>query len=228
MSNQNQPYDNNFYNAQMNGSYVSAKFYAALLSNLFIPSSVVDVGCGRGTWLKAFKEIGAMRLVGLDGEWNTQDNLVDSTIEFNATDLNHLRANGQKFDLAMSLEVAEHLEPGSATTFINFLTDLSDVILFGAAFIGQGGENHINEQTHSYWAKLFLSRGYVPFDIFRPIIWGNPKVEFWYQQNTFLYVRQDSKMCTEFIAKGANRIPNLDFMDCVHPTLYLRRLAERT
>ena len=46
--------------------------YAELPAPLLNPKSVVDVGCGRGSWLKAFKEKGAVKLVGYDGSWNNQ------------------------------------------------------------------------------------------------------------------------------------------------------------
>lgn len=226
MNNLNRMYDDNFYDAQMSGSYRSAKVYAELLSTLFIPNSVVDVGCGRGTWLKAFKDRGAKSLVGFDGDWNTQDNMVADDIVFIPCDLNQpIKApNDDTFDLAMSLEVAEHLPPSSAEKFIASLTGLSDTILFGAAFTGQGGRNHINEQPSTYWAAHFSSHDYVPFDIFRPVLWGNTSVEFWYQQNTFLFVRKDSQSFANLLSKGASPLLNIAFMDCVHPALYYRKL----
>ena len=51
-------------------SYKSAKKYAELLFKLFSPTSVVDIGCGRGAWLKAFKEHGVKKCLGIDGDWN--------------------------------------------------------------------------------------------------------------------------------------------------------------
>ena len=121
--------------------------------------------------------------------------MVDQVIEFTGMDLNSpARVSADRFDLAMSLEVAEHLYPSAAKAFIGFLADLSDAVLFGAAYPGQGGGNRINEQKPSYWANLFGELGYLPFDLFRPVVWGSPEVEFWYQQNTFLYVRTGSKV----------------------------------
>lgn len=49
---------------------------------------------------------------------------------------------------------------------------MSDVIMFSAAYTKQGGNNHINEQPHTYWAKKFISHDFVPYDIFRPVFWG--------------------------------------------------------
>lgn len=219
-------YGNEFYQEQMTGSYRSARIYAEYLSRIFIPSSVVDIGCGRGMWLKAFKEIGAKKLVGFDGSWNRQGDMDDADISFNARDLNKpiVEDNGDKFDLAISLEVAEHLAPSSAVTHVRSLVNLSDTVLFGSAFTGQGGTNHINEQPHTYWGAYFLFHNYIPFDIFRPVFWGDERVELWYRQNSFLYIRKDSSQYDAIIAKNVAPISNSAFMDCIHPDLYRRKL----
>ncbi|MGQ0580729.1 MAG: methyltransferase domain-containing protein [Reyranella sp.] len=223
-------YDENFYSDQGESSYISAKKYVAILVPLLDVRRIVDVGCGRGTWLKAFKEGGAGELVGLDGPWNTQGRMIESSIEFHPVDLNKpldVLAN-RRFDLAMSLEVAEHLHPSSASSFVASLANLSDVVLFGAAYTLQGGTNHINEQPHTYWADHFLSHGYVPFDLFRPVLWGSPEVDFWYQQNTFLYVREKSGAFGHLTGKSVSPIANTAFMNCVHPVLYNIHSDERT
>lgn len=215
-------YDEQYYQGQMDGSYRSAKKYADLLFKMFQPKSVIDVGCGRGTWLKAFKEAGAEKVVGLDGLWNKQENMVEGYITFYPFDLNKPinLPKVEKFDLAMSLEVAEHLEVSSAETFVSSLTNLADGILFGAAYTKQGGTNHINEQPHSYWANIFSSHFYVPFDIFRPMVWGDNDIEFWYRQNIFLYVRKGSICYQDILKKGAAPMKNVAFLDCVHPIMY--------
>ena len=92
----------------------------------------------------------------------------------------------------MSVEVAEHLQPASAETLIASLTGLADVVLFGSAYVEQGGADHINEQPHTYWDQLFRARGLVPFDLFRADVWGHPDVEFCYQQNC--YVRRSPRV----------------------------------
>ena len=222
-------YGDDFYEKQVGASLTGAIKYAALLAPVFRPASVVDLGCGRGTWLKAFKDIGATKLVGYDGYWNTQRNMIDPAIVFRSANLNEPIRPGdsERFDLAMSLEVAEHLEPSSARTFIRSLTDLSDVILFGAAYTKQGGDNHINEQAQTYWAEIFRSFEYVPYDLFRPVVWGDDKIPFWYQQNTFLYVRRNARLAEVLADAGHYPIKNLAFMDCVHPVLYQNRTTIR-
>jgi hypothetical protein len=216
-------YGDSFYAGHMAGSYRSARLYSECLSKVYSPVSVVDVGCGRGAWLKAFKESGASRLLGFDGVWNSQQKMIEDSLIFKAFDLNKPIVVDERFDLAMSLEVAEHLAPSSAETFVKSLVGLSDVVMFGAAFVEQGGANHINERENSYWAGLFASHQYVAFDMFRPVFWGDSRVESWYQQNTFLYVRQGSLALAMISSKGMSPVSNLGFMDCLHPDLYLYR-----
>jgi hypothetical protein len=64
------------------------------------------------------------------------------------------------FDIALCLEVAEHVPAHLAPRLVAFLTSLSPVVVFSAATPGQGGQSHINEQPPSYWSRLFNSDGF--------------------------------------------------------------------
>ena len=213
-------YDQKFYNRQIDGSLKSAKEYIRYLSDLFNFKSVIDFGCGRGTWLKGFEDVGVNRLVGLDGSWNNQENMLSQKIIFKQTDLNKEIKIDEKFDLALSLEVAEHLQPSSSKLFIKSITSSSDLIMFGAAFLAQPGTNHINTRLHSFWAHIFSEYSFKVYDIFRPKFCGNNKIMPWYQQNTFLYVRGGSKYEEDLYAKNFYPIENINFLDLIHPWLY--------
>ena len=220
-------YTPEFYEGQLTASYKSARRYASELLTLYKPSSIIDVGCGTGAWLKAFGELCPARLVGVDGCWNKQANMIDENIEFFERDLDSPRTlsgfGTERFDLAMSLEVAEHLKETSADQFVESLTNLSDSVLFGAAYTKQGGTNHINEQPHTYWAVKFKERDYLPFDLFREKFWGDSQISFWYQQNTFLYVQKSSPLFMILDASGIRPLVNLNFLNCIHPQLYQLR-----
>src|SRR5262249_14104781 len=77
----------------------------------------------------------------------------------------------RRFDLAICLEVAEHLPSDCAADLVTNLCNAADVVLFSAATPGQGGTRHINEQRPSYWSHLFSRNGYRCLDAIRPIIW---------------------------------------------------------
>ena len=68
------PYDSRFYNRQYENSYRSALQVLDLLLPVIQADSVIDFGCGRGTWLKAAEEKGITKLVGIDGPWSDEKN----------------------------------------------------------------------------------------------------------------------------------------------------------
>lgn len=215
-------YGTTFYDAQLGGSLRSARIYAGLLWQFYQPASVFDFGCGHGAWLKAFAEQGSDRLVGYDGNWNTQADMLDPRIEFHPVDLDQViwESLGDKdFDLALSLEVAEHLEPESSSKIVETLCVAAPVVIFGAAFLHQSGIRHINLRKHSFWAGLFTERDFEVFDLFRPFVWGNQAVDYWYQQNTFLYVRSGHGLGEELASQGHRPVKRLELLDCVPPDL---------
>jgi SAM-dependent methyltransferase len=217
-------YDDRFYQAQVAESLASARIYLGYLWPYLPARSVLDVGCGRGAWLKACRELGSTELHGLDGSWNESSKLIDGAIRFRSIDLNRPFSLKDRVDLAMTLEVAEHLEPASSGVFVECLSAASDAVLFGAAYSGQGGTHHINEQPHTFWASLFARLDYAPFDLFRPVFWANEDVCYWYRQNTFLYLKRDSASYRKLVAQGFAELRQIAFMDCIHPALYRYKL----
>lgn len=215
-------YDDSFYKVLFQPSYKSAKAILDHFSLNFKPESVIDVGCGRGAWLKIFKEQGTPTLFGLDGPWNNQKKMITKDIEFISTELEKPFKISRKFDVAICVEVAEHLSQKVAKSFVKNLTNLSDVIIFGAASPFQGGVDHLNEKFPSYWAAIFNSLGYDVYDYFRPTISGNKKVLFFYQQNTFLYVKRKTTKNFLLSKLKFNPITNYKFMDYYHPLMILR------
>ena len=153
--------------------------------------SVVDVGCGVGSWLSVFRELGVEDILGLDGAYVPRPALQIPVDKFQPVDLGRPFSLDRTFDLAVSLEVAEHLEAESAQGFVASLTVLAPVVLFSAAIPFQTGEGHINEQWPAYWAALFREQGYVPVDCLRRKVWSHQDVEWWYAQNMVMYVRGD-------------------------------------
>src|ERR671925_1539421 len=140
------PYSPGFYEQQQEGSLRSARRVLPHLVQLVSPRSVVDVGCGVGTWLKAAMELGVEDILGLDGDYVDRAMLQIPSAQFTPVDLTRPFRLPRTFDAALSLEVAEHLPESSAVDFVESLASLSNVILFSAAIPGQMGEHHVNEQ----------------------------------------------------------------------------------
>ena len=153
------------------------------------PRSVVDVGCGIGTFLCVFQKSGIDDIVGLDGNWVNRSLLAIDEKYFIETDLDKPLDLGRRFDLVVSLEVAEHLAPESADRFVDDLCKAGDVVVFSAAVVGQGGQNHTHEQHPAYWQAKFEARGYHFYDVFRERYWDESEIDWWYRQNMFLAAR---------------------------------------
>jgi len=184
-------YDEQFFLEHQNGAASSADVIVPRVVHLCAPNqirSVVDVGCGLGSWLRVFQEHGASSFLGIDGDYVDRQTLEIPPACFQSHDLTTPFHTAQRFDLAMSLEVAEHLPQASADDFVDSLTVLAPVVLFSAAIPGQRGNHHLNEQWPDYWAALFGKRNYSAIDCLRCDLLGDPRVEFWYQQNVLLFV----------------------------------------
>jgi SAM-dependent methyltransferase len=214
-------YTETFFQDMAGQSGSSAAVVAPLLCEMLEPSSVVDVGCGTGEWLAEFLRSGVEDVHGLDGPWVDPAGLSIDPARFQAVDLENPPALGRRFDLVTSFEVAEHLPPHAAVSFVEYLTGLGDVVAFSAAIPHQGGTSHLNEQWQDYWSDLFATRGYVAFDVVRPRIWRNSNVEFWYRQNLIVYMAPER--AARFPHEPADAV-----LPLVHPDLLQRQAETRS
>lgn len=184
-------YDRDFYAVQQEGSYRSARKVLRLLATFGRPRSAIDFGCGVGTWLAALEvELGVTDFVGLDGEYVDLAALKIPPEKFRPHDLERPYVASRRFDLAISLEVAEHLPPEAGTVLVQSLAAASDLVLFSAAVPFQGGVRHVNEQFPEYWAEKFASSEFVAIDALRDLLWEDEEVAWWYRQNILLFARR--------------------------------------
>jgi 2-polyprenyl-3-methyl-5-hydroxy-6-metoxy-1,4-benzoquinol methylase len=215
-------YSDGFFEYLRVGSQRSAREIVPLVCDLIHPNSVVDIGCGTGTWLSVFQEFGIKDILGVDGNYVDRKQLEISSAHFYPFDITQPLVLNKQFDLAISLEVAEHLPLEVADIFVDSLTQLSRAILFSAAIPAQGGVSHLNEQWQDYWVNKFVNKGYEVIDCIRPQVWHNDNVNYWYAQNIFIfaernYLQQRKSEKLREIWRQSSK----DRIRLVHPKKYL-------
>jgi SAM-dependent methyltransferase len=211
------PYSSRYYEGLKEDSAASARTVVPLILRLFPAKSVVDVGCGSGTWARAYLDAGC-DVTGVDGHVVQPDQLLIPVERFQRRDLAQPLSLDRRFDLVNCLEVAEHLDPSRGPSFAADLCKLGDVVIFSAAVPGQGGTHHVNEQWPSYWIPHFAKQDFVPLDCIRWQIWNEGSVAWWYVQNLFAFVKR-SRLADFAAAQQAVRpLPT----DLVHPRAYVR------
>lgn len=109
---------------------------------------IIDVGCGPGIYVKALRDLG-FEVDGIDPDPRCPERQVSM-----------FDVEG-KYDLAICLEVAEHIDPNEADNIVKKLTELAPTIIFSAAQPGQGGHGHINCQPKEYWEHKFGKLNFV-------------------------------------------------------------------
>lgn len=176
-------YSTMYYQSISGGSIRSAQIVMKILFDMGIrPSSVVDIGCGVGEWNNGLDDY-----VGVDYRVKESDLLIPPARYIDANLNREFPKFERRFDLALCLEVGEHLKPARADGLVEYLCSLSDFVLFSAAIPYQGGTGHINERWQMYWAQLFLNHRYTGIQM--PEIRENRNIELWYRQNCVLYVK---------------------------------------
>jgi hypothetical protein len=141
--------------------------------------------------LSVFEEHGVEDVWGVDGGWVNKKRLEIAEERFVPFNLEQPFHMDRRFDLVVSLEVAEHLPEECANTFVESLTRLGPVVLFSAAIPHQDGANHINCQWPEYWAERFDEKDYVVIDCLRRKIWRNENVAKWYRQNILMFAARE-------------------------------------
>jgi SAM-dependent methyltransferase len=220
------PYASGYFDSLTEGSSRSASVVVPRLLSLLAVRSVIDVGCGIGAWLRAFLANGVPEVLGVDGEYVDVSQLLISPNQYMPRDLRQPLQVNRAFDLAMCLEVAEHLPKARAKGLVEDLVALAPCVVFSAAIPGQGGTEHINEQYLPYWIGLFRQCGYEGLDAIRPYILGNDSVAPWYQQNMVLFAAPGHPI----LAKGFNRPVEIIHEYLIDPLIrkpHLGRLAQR-
>jgi SAM-dependent methyltransferase len=179
----------------------AAKVIAPLLIEVLRPASVIDVGCGGGGLVRELRNLGVMAR-GFDRQKVEGMEFVDLTGKI------HLLPAA---DVAVCLEVAEHLKREHAERLVESLVRAAPIVVFAAGIPLQGGWHHVNEQWPSWWAALFARWRYVPHEDLRLDLWQRHNIAPWYAQDMLIYCRE-----------GQTGLRRATLLDVVHPRSWTR------
>ena len=186
-------YDEDFlYSVIDQPASAAAPFIVYSIMRDLSPSSVLDVGCGSGAMLCAFQDI-KIKAKGIEFAepalvFCKQRNLDVIKMDLRASVINQVLL---KYDVVLSMEVAEHLPKKSASAYVQFLCGCAPTVVFTAASPGQGGTDHLNEQPMEYWINLFEQYGFFPNRTLTKtwqrewVVSG--KVALWYTDNLMIF-----------------------------------------
>ena len=127
----------------------------------FKPSSVVDFGCGIGSYLESCynKNIPNYKGYDIGGEYAKKytPSFLHNHIEY--VDCTKPIQTPQRYDCVITFETIEHIEPSGTDTFIRNLVSATEInqgkILFTGATPDQDGCGHINSREKEEWIKEF-------------------------------------------------------------------------
>lgn len=182
-------YDAAYYAKVDAGMKASCDAIATSIVESFHPATVVDVGCGTGALLSALRERGVSG-VGFDQSVAALELCRSRGLDVQQFDLESGQGLSLQADVAISLEVAEHLPEHFADSYVDLMTSIGPVLVMTAATPDQRGTDHVNEQPHAYWIEKIARRGY---SLDEPLTeawrreWQSKQIESCYASNVMVF-----------------------------------------
>lgn len=187
-------YTRRFYKKSVQEGQQSATVFSRLAYRRFKPKSVIDLGCGSGIYLKYFFTEPGVKIIGIDGSKKTKDVFILPQNYLKIFDLRSPLNLKTRYDLAICIEVAEHIDESKSQMLVDNLCRCSNIVLFTAAPRGQGGTHHINEQPKKYWIKKFSQCGY-KYDLDETKLIAkeleDQKVTWWLYKNLMIFKKDE-------------------------------------
>jgi SAM-dependent methyltransferase len=216
-------YDPHYHDEKREPARRAAERILPIVLSLVDVESMLDVGCGPGSWLAVAQRLGVPRVTGVEGEWArawVDDGGTPShTYDLVFANLEDELILPNSYDLAICIEVVEHLSPARGESFVADLCRCAPHVLLGAAIPGQQGPNHLNTRWVSYWGSCFAAHGFRPLDVVRGQVWNDSALLLPVRQNPVLFVRDDWFERTRSRARTLPS-PSIAALDLVHPDLY--------
>ncbi len=197
------------------GSNITASVVVPLLMERIRPTSVLDLGAGVGSFMRAFLDRGVDDVAGVDLCLFEPDLFVVDPALIDQGDLNEPVDRGRRYDLTISLEVGAYLPDHDV--LVDSLVRHAPVVVFSAAVPSQDLLHQHHGAFPSSWAARFAVHDYVLLDVFRPVLWNDERLPFWFRQNLLLFVHRPHLDAHPELAEPPAAPPPLDI---VHPALY--------
>lgn len=196
----NTPYSDEFFAKTFRQGKAAAEKLLPLFDDLeFFPDTVVDIGGGAGGWLIPFADRGAeVTLVdqvnpAIQVELDNRVRYLPSNLE-NEGDVAGIPGS----ELAICVEVLEHLSAQAASRVLNQVSKSSETVIFSAAWDGQGGEHHINERPMEDWLEEWVNRDFVVADVIRSRMNSLPR----YYQTNLVLLTQNRDLAARLVQVG--------------------------
>lgn len=153
-------YNKSFFEENRQAGITMAEWFMPILRETFNFKSLIDVGCGAGHYLKYCLDHGMADVYGIEGAEDAFSLLLVDKKYVLKHDLRKPLTLSRKWDVCLSIEVAEHVDRLYSDNYVKILTDASDTIILTAAHPKQGGTAHVNEQPREWWINKFKKFGY--------------------------------------------------------------------
>ena len=99
----------------------------------------------------------------------------------------------KKFDVVMSLEVAEHLPKKYEEIYVdNLIKHTNGWLIISWAVPGQGGKGHFNEQPGEYVLKLFEDKGFSHRDEYSQYLRNSITSLPWFKNTIFVFSKDEA------------------------------------
>jgi len=163
-------YGKHYYATYDTAPYEHSELWTATFGNFadgimsrFRPRTVLDVGCAKGFMVEALRDRG-VEAWGIDVSNYAISAVAPHVAPYvavaSATD--PLPENfPDRFDLVISLECLEHIDPSLCPRALDQLTSFSDDILFSSCPSDFAEASHVNTRPLEDWVADFASRGFL-------------------------------------------------------------------
>lgn len=195
LGNHNAIYDDDYYDRDVEAiASQAAPHIADTIIAAFKPSSLIDVGCGTGAMMAAFAARG-VSVTGVDYSEAAVRRCKERGMSVQRMNIGGPVSPAVALDhsdVALSLEVAEHIAENRAQTYVSRLCLLAPIVVFSAAAPGQKGAGHINLKPRPYWIEKFQRSGHsldeVATDTIRAM-WQSARIAHYYHHNLMIFKR---------------------------------------